>query len=161
MDVPRRQEEDLKMDAVIQEGLEQCKAEVKVGQRYREEIPLIVSQLEESCQGEECFQHVGPEPIPSREAVIDIIHRACRLLFPGYYTRQRLDGANVGYYLGQEAVAFFEALSQQITFSLRHECLRYGLPCTHCQERGQAEALRHAGAAPPAGRPGYGRAGRL
>lgn len=129
------------MGASIQGGTEQCKEEVKAGQRYREEIPLIVSQLEESCRQEECFHHVGPDPIPSREAVIDIIHRACRLLFPGYFTQQRLDELNAGYYLGQEALAFFEVLSQQITLSLRHECLRYGLPCTHCQERGQEEAL--------------------
>ncbi|MEW6386334.1 MAG: serine O-acetyltransferase EpsC [Thermodesulfobacteriota bacterium] len=130
------------MEVLIQEEVEQCKAEVKAGLQYRDEIPLIVKQLDESCREEECFHHVGPEPIPSREAVIDIIHRSCRLLFPGYFTRQRLDEVNLGYYLGQETMAFFEVLSQQITLSLRHECLRYGLPCTHCQERGQEEAVR-------------------
>jgi serine O-acetyltransferase len=134
-------EEEMDMEALIQKEKELCKEEIKAGQRYRDEIPMIVSQLEGSCRDEECFHHVGPEPIPSREAVIDIIHRACRLLFPGYFTRRRLDELNVGYYLGQEAVAFFEVLAQQITLSLRHECLRYGLPCTHCQERGQEEAL--------------------
>lgn len=120
---------------------EPCKLEVKAKQAHRDEIPLIVSQLENSCLEEESFHHVGPEPIPSREAVIDVIHRAYRLLFPGYFSRSRLDGVNVGYYLGQEAVEFFEVLSQQITLSLRHECLRYGLPCTQCQERGQKEAI--------------------
>jgi serine O-acetyltransferase len=74
--------------------------------------------------------------------VIDIIHGAYRLLFPGYFTRTLLDEVNVSYYLGQEAVRFFEILSQQIALSLRHECRRYGLPCTHCQERGQEEGIR-------------------
>ena len=124
------------------EEKEQCKAEVKAKQAYRDAIPQIVSQLEGSCLGEESFHHVGPEPIPSRKAVIDIIHRAYRLLYPGYFSRRRLDEVNVAYYLGQEAVGFFEVLSQQITLSLRHECLRYGLPCSHCQERGQEEAIR-------------------
>ena len=124
------------------EEKEQCKAEVKAEQAYREEIPLIISQLEASCREEGSFHHVGPEPIPSREMVIDLIQRAYRLLFPGYFTRRRLDEVNVGYVLGQEAVGFFEVLSQQITLSLRHECLRYGLPCSHCQERGQQEAIR-------------------
>src|SRR4030067_52441 len=104
-------EEEMDMEAL---GQEQCKAEIKAGQRYRDEIPLIVKEVEGSCQGEECFHHVGPEPIPSREAVIDIIHRACRLLFPGYFTRRRLDELNVGYYLGQEAVAFFVALPRRV-----------------------------------------------
>lgn len=130
------------MKTVVQKDMVKCREEVKAGQRYRDEIPGLVQQLVQSCREAECFHHVGPEPIPSREAVIDIIHRACRLLFPGYYTRRRLQEVNVGYYLGQEAVAFFDLLAQQITLSLRHECLRYGLPCIHCQERGQEEALR-------------------
>ncbi len=121
---------------------DRCKAEVRAGKTYRDEIPLIVRQIEETCREEKSYHHVGPEPIPSRKAVIDIIHGAYRLLFPGYFTRTLLDEVNVGYYLGQEAVRFFEVLSQQITLSLRHECLRYGLPCTHCQERGQEEGIR-------------------
>jgi serine O-acetyltransferase len=120
----------------------QCQAEVVVGKAYREEIPLIVEELRWSCQGTECFQHIGPEPLPSREAVVDLIRRVRRLLFPGYFSPEPLDEVNLGYYLGQEAVAFFEVLSRQITLSLRHECLRYGLPCINCQERGQEEALR-------------------
>ena len=68
---------------------------------------------------------MGPEPLPSREAAIDIIHRACRLLYPGYFIRQRVDEINLDYYFGQEAVACYEALAAQITLCVRHECLRY------------------------------------
>ncbi len=118
-----------------------CKIEVKTTQEYREAIPSIVEQLVLSCRREDCFNHVGPEPLPSRDAAIDIVHRACRLLFPGYFIRKRVDDVNLGYYFGQEAIAFFEVLSQQITLCIRHECLRYNLDCTHCEERGQAEAL--------------------
>jgi serine O-acetyltransferase len=53
-----------------------------------------------------------------------------------------VDQVNLGYYFGQEAVAFFEVLSQQIALAIRHECLRHGLPCTHCEERGQEDAIR-------------------
>jgi serine O-acetyltransferase len=119
-----------------------CKVEVKTAQEYRREIPAIVEALVLSCQHEDCFNHVGPEPLPSREKAIDLIHRACRLLYPGYFIRQRLDAINLGYYFGQEAVAFFEALAEQITLCVRHECLRYNLDCTHCESRGQAEAIR-------------------
>lgn len=119
---------------------ELCKLEVEAGQTYREEIPEIVRHLVASC-GEGCFEHISPEPIPSREAVIDLIYRACRLLFPGYFLTAGLDRVNLGYFMGQEAVAFYEVLSREITLSLRHECLRYGLPCIHCQEKGQSEAI--------------------
>jgi len=119
-----------------------CKGEVKTTRVFREEIPGIVEQLVLSCRREDCFDHVGPEPLPSREAAIDVIHRACRLLYPGYFIRKRVDEVNLGYYFGQEAVAFFEALAQQITLCIRHECLRYNQDCTHCEARGHEEAIR-------------------
>jgi serine O-acetyltransferase len=119
-----------------------CKIEVKATREHREEIPEIVNQLVLSCQREDCFDHVGPEPIPSREAIIDILHRARRLLFPGYFIRHRVDEVNLGYYFGQEMVAFFEVLSEQIGLSIRHECLRHNWDCTLCEERGREEAIR-------------------
>ena len=69
------------MAAVNPQELEQCKLEVTAGQSYREEIPEIVRQLVDSC-GEGCFEHISPEPIPSREKVIDLIHRACLCFTP-------------------------------------------------------------------------------
>ncbi len=119
-----------------------CKAAGKTAQAYREEIPEIVQQLVLSCRREDCFDHVGPEPIPSREAVIDLLHRARHLLFPGYFIRHRVDEVNLSYYFGQEVVTFFELLAEQIALAIRHECLRHNLDCTHCEERGQAEAIR-------------------
>ncbi|MGQ9920891.1 MAG: serine O-acetyltransferase EpsC [Desulfobacca sp.] len=118
-----------------------CRQTEEERSSQREAIPGIVAQLVASCaQG--YFEHISPEPIPGREAVISLIHRAQRLLFPGYFLAARLDQVNLTYALGQEAVAFFEELSRQITLALRHDCLRYGLPCSHCQERGQEEAVR-------------------
>ena len=136
------------MEATAHQELEQCKAEVKTGRTYREEIPEVVQDLVESCLSQDCFDHVGPEPIPSREAVIGIIHRALRLLYPGYFSRGGVDAVNLSYYLGKEAVTLFEELSRQIALSFRHECLRYGLPCIHCQEQGQTEGVRFLRALP-------------
>jgi serine O-acetyltransferase len=121
--------------------LDRCKVEARTLQDFREAIPEIVDQLVGSCRREDCFDHVGPEPIPSREEVIDIIRRACRLLYPGYFIRKRVDQVNLAYYFGQEAVAFFEVLSRQISLAIRHECLRHSLDCTHCEARGQEDAI--------------------
>ncbi len=118
-----------------------CQVEVKTAREYRRELPGIVEELVLSCRREDCFDHVGPEPLPSREAAIDLLHRACRLLYPGYFIRKRVDEVNLDYYFGQEAVAFYEALATQITLCVRHECLRYNLDCTHCEDRGQQVAI--------------------
>ena len=61
------------MEALTRQELEQCKVEVQTGQTYREEIPGVVRELVKSCLSQDCFDHVRPEPIPSREAVIAII----------------------------------------------------------------------------------------
>lgn len=122
--------------------LDQCKSEVVSTNRFREEIPATVNELVLTCQREDCYSHVSPEPLPTREAVVEIIQRARRILFPGYFLRSRVDDVNLSYYFGQEVTAFFELLSEQLSLSIRHECLRYNLPCTRCQERGQEEAVR-------------------
>jgi serine O-acetyltransferase len=127
-------EDDAKMD--------QCKSEVVSEQQYREEIPAIVDQLVLTCNREDCFDHVGPEPIPSRESIIDIIRRASRILYPGYFIRSRVDSINLKYYFGQEATTFFENLAEQITLSIRHDCLRHNQPCTQCEARGQQSAIQ-------------------
>ena len=127
---------------------EQCKAEIAQTRQFREEIPDIVNRLTLTCNRDDCFDHLSPETIPSKDAIIDLIERARRILFPGYFMRLRLDEVNLGYYLGQEVTGFFEVLSEQIALSIRHECLRYGHPCTQCEERGQREAIRFLGEMP-------------
>jgi len=121
--------------------LDHCKTAVQAERHFREEIPGIVDRLVNSCANGACFDHVGPEPIPSREAVVDIVNRASRLLYPGYFIRTRLDTFNLAYYFGQEATALFELLSEQIMLAIRHDCIRHDLPCVHCEERGQESAI--------------------
>jgi len=120
---------------------EQCKIEVKIARQLREEIPGIVDQLVQSCNTEDCFDHVDLEPLPSKEKIIDIIHIAGRILYPGYFTNDRIDKVNLNYSLGQEAVTLFGALSGQITLAIRHDCRRHNLACVDCEERGQEIAI--------------------
>jgi serine O-acetyltransferase len=131
--------EGLTMDDVAK--MDQCRTEIVTTRHFRKEIPAIVDDLVLSCDREDCFEHVGPEPIPSRESIIDIIHRARRILYPGYFIRARVDAMNLRYYFGQEATAFFEALSEQITHAIRHDCLRHKQPCVRCEKRGQEGAI--------------------
>ena len=121
--------------------LEQCRVEIEATKQFREAIPGIVEHLVQSCNTENCFDHVDLEPLPSKESVIEIIHLACRILYPGYFTRMRIDKVNLIYYFGQEVTGFFEALSEQITLAIRHECRRHNMSCINCEERGQKIAI--------------------
>lgn len=109
--------------------------------RYREELPGIVNALVESCQDPETFHHLTLVGLPSREAVIRILEGFQRILFPGYFGEQDLDGFTLTYQIGIEVNRLFERLSKQITLSIRHECRRYQHICTQCRERGQQEAI--------------------
>lgn len=121
--------------------LDQCKTAEKTERHFREEIPGIVEDLVQSCTNGFCFDHVGPEPIPSREATVDIVNRANRLLYPGYFIRTRLEQFNLSYYFGQEAIALFGLLSEQVTLALRHDCIRHNLPCIQCEARGKEASI--------------------
>ena len=121
---------------------DKCRVEIGSARDYRGEIPQIVERLVTSCDGPQCFDHVGPEPIPSREGIIKIVNQLMRILYPGYFISERLDRVNLQYYLGQEAVSLFEDLSAQIALCIRHDCIRYDQPCSQCQERGRQEAIR-------------------
>ena len=125
----------------VKTGLDGCVIERETTSGFHEEIPSIVDELVLSCSVEGCFDHVGPEPISSRETIIDILERAFRILYPGYFSRKRVDQFNLKYYFGQEVTHFFEILSEQITLAIRHDCMRYDQPCSLCKKRGGEAAI--------------------
>ena len=73
--------------------------------------------------------------------MVDIINKLREILFPGYFTREKIDPGNLKYYMGQAVSVLFDMLSIQIAHSIRHDCFRYDLPCTECDEQGQKMAL--------------------
>ena len=122
-------------------GLESCRAETGKPEKFREKIPGVVDRLVSSCDTGECVDHVDLEPLPSKESIVEMVGTACRILYPGYFSRARIDRVNLAYYFGQEATSLFEALSEQVSFALRHECRRHNLSCFHCEEEGRKTAV--------------------
>ena len=117
--------------------------EIRTDERMTEVVPSVVEQITRSCGTRDCFEHVSPIPLPNREPIIDIIHLARRILFPGYFTKENIDPVNLEYYLGQEITTLFNKLSGQITWAVRHDCFRYqSVECVHCSEQGRDKALR-------------------
>lgn len=107
-----------------------------------EKIPPVVSRLVAAWDKKDSLDHIGPIPMPSHDAVVEIIHQARRILFPGYFTRTPLNSANLEYYLGQETSSLFENLSTQIVLAYQYDCLRGGKSCSLCKERGHEPAMK-------------------
>ena len=118
-----------------------CRKEVQTAKNFRRDIPVIVDRLVASCGRAGCFDHVSAEPIPYREAVIDILRRMALILFPGYFIRTRLDSNNLEYYLGEQVTSLYEILSEQIVLAVRHDCIRHSQPCVGCEELGKKLAV--------------------
>ena len=125
-----------------------CRIDMEALSNFRRRLPDIAERIIDSCNDTECYTHIDFEPIPSRESVIEIIERMKEVLFPGYFSRGRLDPANLKYSMGQAVSVLFDVLSEQITRSVRHECIRHDLPCTECAEQGHQISLRVLEAVP-------------
>ena len=118
-----------------------CKMEVAADSRLRDKLPAIADKIIANSFGEGGYTHVDYEPIPSKQSVIDIIDKLREVLFPGYFTKEKLDPVNLKYYLGQAVSILFDKISEQVTLSIRHDCFRYDQPCSECQDRGHEVAL--------------------
>ena len=118
-----------------------CREEADAARAYRGRLQALSEEIIRDCSRAECHTHIGFEPVPSRQTVIEIIDRLRELLFPGFFSRVRVDPVNFRYAIGQVSTALFDLLSEQISRSIRHECFRLELECTNCEERGYEAAL--------------------
>ena len=120
---------------------EHCEHENHNAGCLHDKIPPVVNNLVAAWQTEDCFDHVGPVPMPSHRAIIDIIYQVRQILFPGYFTKSKLHASNLEYYLGKETSELYERLTGEIIMAIRHDCRRSNLPCTDCENRGHQMAL--------------------
>jgi serine O-acetyltransferase len=118
-----------------------CRSEVDSLQESRSKLSDIAELVIDHCVNSPCYTHIESEPIPSEGFVTDIIDMFRELLFPGYFSREKLDPVNLRYALGQIVSKLFDLLADQITHHIRHDCLRYHHSCSHCESRGHEMAL--------------------
>jgi serine O-acetyltransferase len=90
--------------------------------RLKEALPEITEAVVATYT--ECGRtsHLGHRPLPSREAVGDLIADFFDLMYPGYSRRQNLHIGNVEYHVGDLIDGLHDKLTQQITRALRHDC---------------------------------------
>jgi serine O-acetyltransferase len=118
-----------------------CKIDAQSLSYYRSRLPEVAEKIIAKCTDDQCYNHIDYEPIPSKTSVVDIIQRLREILFPGYFTREKLDPVNLTYSMGQTVSILFDQLSEQICHSIRHDCFRYGQECSDCAHTGNEAAL--------------------
>ena len=89
--------------------------------RLKEALPEITEAIVASYV--ECGRaaHLGHRPLPSRDAVVEILNDFLDILFPGIWRRQNLHMGNIEYHVGDVIDGLHDKLILQISRALRHE----------------------------------------
>src|SRR4051794_30221943 len=89
--------------------------------RLKEALPELTEAVVATYLECNRSSHLGHRPLPSREAIADILCDLMDLLFPGYWRHQHLHIGNVEYHAGSLIDGLHDKLTQQISRALRHE----------------------------------------
>jgi serine O-acetyltransferase len=89
--------------------------------RLKEALPEITDAVVATYLECNRTSHLGHKPLPSREAIGEILCDFLDILYPGYWRRQNLHLGNVEYHVGDLIDGLHDKLTQQITRALRHE----------------------------------------
>jgi serine O-acetyltransferase len=89
--------------------------------RLKETLPDITDAIVATYVECKHINHLGHRPLPSREAIVDILADLLDILYPGYVRRQNLHMGNVEYHAGDLIDGLHDKLTQQIARALRHE----------------------------------------
>jgi serine O-acetyltransferase len=89
--------------------------------RLKEGLPEITEAIVATYAECRYINHLGHKPLPSREAIIEILADLMDLLYPNFVRRQNLHMGNVEYHAGDLVDGLHDKLTQQFARALRHE----------------------------------------
>ncbi|MCG8564305.1 MAG: serine acetyltransferase [Desulfobacterales bacterium] len=125
-----------------------CPTEREQFQEHRKALSTAIKTVLDSMADEASFAHIGDEPIHFNTSIRVMIEKFREILFPGYFSSEKVDEANLVYHMGQSISQLYDIISEQVIHVLRHDCLRYGQKCSECEPRGQEVALALINAIP-------------
>ena len=92
-------------------------------------LDRLTDQIVADYASERRTQRVGSEFLPSRDAIVEIIHELRQLVFPGFFGQLALTPNNVRYHVGGLLVGLGRRLAEQIC-----HCLCYGREQQGCEQ---------------------------
>lgn len=87
----------------------------------KEQLPELTDRIVATYQDIGNINHLGHCPLPSSEAVVDIVQDLKEIIYPGYRRRQNLHMGNVTYHVGDLIDGLHDKLTQQVTRALRYD----------------------------------------
>lgn len=83
-------------------------------------LPHVTERIVATYRATDTINHLERVPLPSYQAVDEIIEDCKELLYPGFRRRQGLTAANVTYHIGDLIDSLFDRLATQVCRALRH-----------------------------------------
>jgi serine O-acetyltransferase len=108
---------------------------------FRQQLPELVDEILKNGNVPPDHHHITYEPIPTRESVIEILQLMREILFPGFFSPEKVDPVNLRYSMGRSVSMVYDLLCDQVCRSLRHDCFRYDQACSDCEGRAGEIAL--------------------
>ncbi len=108
--------------------------------RLKETLPEITEAIVATYTECSHSSHLGHRPLPSRDAIVDILNDLLEILFPGFGRRQNLHMGNVEYHVGDLVDGLHDKLTQQIARAVRHD-YEGADPHMDFEARAQQEAI--------------------
>ena len=81
-------------------------------------LPGVIARIINTLDDPECFAHIGDEPIHFSTSVRDMIEKFRNILFPGYFSNEKMDSVNLNYYVGQEITRLYDILSRITSYNV-------------------------------------------
>lgn len=102
----------------------------------------LVDRLVASYKADERTQHLDSTFLPNRAATIEVLELLRRVMFPGFFDRQRLSSETIQYHVGDLLNQVRDGLYEQVRQALRYEENRTGGDgagdrCPHCDDEAQ------------------------
>lgn len=89
--------------------------------QFQEALPGIVDAITTNYKQSDLLLGKSPKPLPSRDAIIEILNDLNKLMFPGYFSTEPVETHNATYYTGEILSNLHVKLKKQITLALAYD----------------------------------------
>lgn len=89
--------------------------------QFNEILPDIVTSINNNYTQSDLLLGKSDKQLPVRSTIIDILNDLRKLMFPGYFSSERIDTNNSVYYTGQLLSALHHKLKKQISLALAYD----------------------------------------
>lgn len=110
--------------------------------QYNEGLPGIAKSIFNSWNELDLLSNMKDEAMPSMDSVVESLNLLRGILFPGYFSRGRIDPVIIENNIGRSVFSLFNMLSEQITRSIRYDRISRNPSFNDCAAEGYSITFR-------------------